>query len=83
MYVLFTWPLDLIRVSQVFRGRDKHLSIGDRRPKRNHVESAVVSNWGVFFWINYFTYRQMVTAVTRLVFVTVEFTVLCKCAHIV
>ena len=50
--LLLTWPLDLIRVSQVFWGREKHLSVGDRRPERNHVGSAVVPNGSVLLWVN-------------------------------
>jgi len=53
--VLLTWPLDLIWVSKAFWGRHKHISIGDRRPKRNHVEPAVVSNWSVLLRVNNFT----------------------------
>lgn len=35
---VFTWPLDLVGVSQVHRGRDKHLSIGYGWPEWHHVE---------------------------------------------
>lgn len=53
----FTWPLDLVGVSQVHWGRDKHLSVGDGWPKRHHVESAVVADWGVLFRVDDFACR--------------------------
>lgn len=53
-----TWPLDLIGVPQVFWGREKHLCIGDRRPKRNHVESPIVPDRSVLLRVNYFTCRM-------------------------
>lgn len=56
--LLLTWPLDLVGVSQVFWGRDEHLSIGDRRPERNHVESPVVPNGSILLRVNYFTCRM-------------------------
>lgn len=42
--VLLTWPLHLIRVAQILWCRDKHLSVGDRRPERDHVEHPVMPN---------------------------------------
>ncbi len=56
--VLLTWPLDLVRVTQVSWGGEKHLSVGDRRPERNHVESAVVSDRSILLRVNYFSYRM-------------------------
>lgn len=56
--LLLTRPLDLIWVSQVFWGRHKHLSIGDRRPERNHVEPAVVSNGSVLIGVNSVTWES-------------------------
>lgn len=52
-----TWPLDLVGVSQVHGGRDKHLSVGDRWPERHHVEPAVVADRGVLFRVDNFTCR--------------------------
>lgn len=55
---LLTWPLDLVGVSQVFRSGEKHLSVGDGRPKRNHVESPVVPDRSVLLGVDYFTCRM-------------------------
>lgn len=55
---LLTWPLDLIGVSQVLRGRDEHLSVGDGGPKWNHVESAVVPDRSVLLGVHHFTCRN-------------------------
>lgn len=50
-----TWPLDFVWVSQTLRGADKHFRICDRRPKRNHVEPAVVPNRSILLGVNHLT----------------------------
>lgn len=55
--MFFTWPLDLIGISQVHWGGDKHLSVGDGWPERHHVESAVVADWGVLLRVDNFACR--------------------------
>lgn len=63
-----TWPLHLIGVTQIFWGRNKHLSIGDRRPERNHVEHPVVPNRGVLLRVHHFT-CEMSNNVFNLLFI--------------
>lgn len=69
--MFFTWPLDLVGVSQVHGGRDEHLSIGDGWPERNHVESAVVADWGVLLRVDYFAcrirHRKVISVCAKLV----------------
>lgn len=49
---LLTWPLHLIRVTKILWCRDKHLSIGDRRPERHHVEHPVMPDRSILLRVN-------------------------------
>lgn len=48
-----TWPLNLIGVAQVVWGGDKHFSISDWWPERDHVELSVVTNRSIFLRIGH------------------------------
>lgn len=55
LLLLLTWPLHLIRVPKIFWCRDKHLSIGDRRPERNHIKSPVMSDGSILLRVHNLT----------------------------
>lgn len=55
LLLLLTWPLHLIRVPKIFWCRDKHLGIGDRRPERNHIKSAVMSDGSILLRVHNLT----------------------------
>ena len=45
---MITWPISFVRVTKIFRGSQKHLSVCHWRPERHHVVAPVVTNGGVF-----------------------------------